>query len=65
MIQDEDFETLLVVENLIKHLIRAVHMLEQMVKEEEDLFRNFCKWLRSGTKQNCSVFLGLGYEKLC
>ncbi|PLW04424.1 hypothetical protein PCASD_26472, partial [Puccinia coronata f. sp. avenae] len=47
MIQDEDFETLLVVENLIKHLIRAVHMLEQMVKEEEDLFRNFCKWLRS------------------
>ncbi|EFP77644.1 uncharacterized protein PGTG_03600 [Puccinia graminis f. sp. tritici CRL 75-36-700-3] len=47
MIEDDDFETLLVVENLIKHLIRAVHMLDQLVKEEEDLFGHFCKWLRS------------------
>lgn len=47
MIEDDDFETLLVVEYLIKHLVRAVHMLDQMVKEEEDVFGNFCKWLRS------------------
>ncbi|POW16767.1 hypothetical protein PSHT_06683 [Puccinia striiformis] len=47
MIEDEDFETLLVVENLIKHLIRAVHLLDQLVKDEEELFGHFCKWLRS------------------
>ncbi|OAV93548.1 hypothetical protein PTTG_11760 [Puccinia triticina 1-1 BBBD Race 1] len=47
MIEDDDFETLLVVDNLIKHLIKAVHMLDQLVKEEEDLFGHFCKWLRS------------------
>lgn len=47
LVEDDDFEVLLLVENLITHLVKAVHMLDQLVQEEEDLFGHFCKWLRS------------------
>ncbi|KAH9460196.1 hypothetical protein MJO28_004138 [Puccinia striiformis f. sp. tritici] len=46
MIEYEDVKTILAVENLIKYLIRAVHLLDQLVKDEEELFGHFCKWLR-------------------
>ncbi|MBW0463621.1 hypothetical protein O181_003336 [Austropuccinia psidii MF-1] len=47
LIEDDDFETLLLTESLLKHVLRTVHQINQIAKEEGELFGQFCKWLRA------------------
>ncbi|EGG09498.1 uncharacterized protein MELLADRAFT_61209 [Melampsora larici-populina 98AG31] len=47
LIEDSNFEALLLVEALLKQLLFSVHDLDHQLEREEYAYKEFCKWLRS------------------
>ncbi|KAH9825275.1 anaphase-promoting complex, cyclosome, subunit 4-domain-containing protein [Melampsora americana] len=60
LIEDSNFEDLLLVEELIKQLLFSVHDLDHKLEREEYAYKEFCKWLRSEFEFIISVETAVG-----